>query len=85
MLGLGMLLPATAQAQTLPLVVGAPGLSVDYYRGYFYDQPSFFTTNAPAIRNRSVEQLNFVEAEEDNFQVGNVATYYRRVHVLPRL
>jgi hypothetical protein len=76
MLGLGMLLASTAQAQSLPSVVGSPGLSVDYYRGYFYDQPSFFTTNAPAIRNRSVEQLNFVEAEDDNFHVKNVATYY---------
>jgi len=72
---LGVLLAPAARAQSLP-VVGSPGLSVDYYRGYFYDSPSFFTTNAPAIRNRPVEQLNFAEAEHDNFKVGNVATYY---------
>jgi hypothetical protein len=75
-LWLGMLLPSTVQAQSLPVVVGSPGLSVDYYRGYFHDLPSFFTTNTPAVRNRSVEQLNFTEAEDDNFSVGNVATYY---------
>jgi hypothetical protein len=76
LLCLGMLLPFSAHAQSLPMVVGSPGLSADYYRGYFYDSPSFFTTNAPVIRNRPVEQLNFAEAEEDNFKVGNVATYY---------
>jgi hypothetical protein len=58
------------------MMMGAPGLSADYYRGYFNDQPSFFTNNAPAIRNRPIEQLNFVEAEDDNFRVGSVATYY---------
>jgi hypothetical protein len=75
-LWLGTMLTPTVQAQSLPVVVGSPGLSVDYYRGYFHDLPSFFTTNTPAIRNRSVEQLNFAEAEDDNFGVGNVATYY---------
>jgi hypothetical protein len=75
-LGLGLLPAHIAQAQAQPVVVGSPGLSANYYRGYFYDQPSFFTSNAPAIYNRSVEQLQFEEAEDDNFQVGNVATYY---------
>lgn len=70
------LVSAVAQAQSLPVVVGSPGLSASYYRGYFYDQASFFTATAPAIVNRPVEQLNFAEAENDNFQVGNVATYY---------
>jgi hypothetical protein len=77
LLGLGgLLLASAAQAQSLPVPVGSPGLSVDYYRGYFYDQASYFTTNVPAIRNRPVEQLNFTEAEGDNFGVGSVATYY---------
>ncbi|WP_382311730.1 T9SS type A sorting domain-containing protein [Hymenobacter bucti] len=71
-----MLSASAAQAQSLPVVVGSPGLSADYYPGYFYDQPSFFTANAPAIHNRPIEQLNFVEAEDDNFKVGKVATYY---------
>ena len=69
----GLLLSTTfAQAQP----VGNPGLAADYYRGYFYDAPSFFTANTPAIHNRPVEQLNFAEAETDNFAIGNVATYY---------
>jgi hypothetical protein len=77
LIGLAGMLASTAQAQSVPkIVVGSPGLSVNYYRGYFYDQQSFFTTNTPAIRNRSVEQLNFEEAEHDNFQVGDIATYY---------
>ncbi|TVT41756.1 T9SS type A sorting domain-containing protein [Hymenobacter setariae] len=75
LLGISVLLSSVARAQSPP-VVGSPGLSADYYRGYFYDQASFFTTNTPAIRNRPVEQLNFAEAEDDNFYVGNVATYY---------
>jgi len=76
LLGLGLAAAPTAQAQSLPTIIGSPGLSVDYYEGYFYDQPSFFTNNAPAIRNRPIEQLNFAEAEDDNFRVGKVATYY---------
>ncbi|MBJ6144597.1 PA14 domain-containing protein [Hymenobacter sp. BT559] len=75
-LGICMLLASTARAQSLPPVIGSPGLAADYYRGYFYDQVSFFTANTPVIRNRPVEQLNFEEAEDDNFRVGNVATYY---------
>jgi hypothetical protein len=65
-----------AQAQPAGKPVGSPGLAADYYRGYFHDAPSFFTTNTSAIYNRPVEQLNFEEAETDNFAVGNVATYY---------
>lgn len=56
--------------------VGKPGLTADYYRGYFYDALSFFVTTAPTISNRPVEQLNFAEAENDNFDVGPVGTYY---------
>jgi len=76
MLCICTLLSSAAQAQSLPPVIGSPGLAADYYRGYFYDQTSFFTNNTPVIRNRTVEDLNFAEAEDDNFQVGNVATYY---------
>lgn len=65
-----------AHAQGVFTPVGSPGLAADYYRGYFYDAPSFFTANTPAIHNRLIEQLNFVEAENDNFDVGSVATYY---------
>ncbi|MFD1468856.1 PA14 domain-containing protein [Hymenobacter caeli] len=75
--GACLLLPAfVAQAQSTAPPVGTPGLTVDYYRGYFYGKPAFFTSTVPAIHNRPVEQLNFVEAETDNFAVGNVATYY---------
>ncbi|MGI4743551.1 MAG: T9SS type A sorting domain-containing protein [Janthinobacterium lividum] len=73
---MGFLLSAPAAQAQSTLQIGIPGLAADYYRGYFYDTLSFFTTNTPAIRNRPVEQLNFVEAETDNFGVGNVATYY---------
>lgn len=70
-------LPAfVAQAQVAFPPVGSPGLAADYYRGYFYDAPGFFTANTPAIHNRPIEQLNFEEAETDNFAVGSVATYY---------
>ncbi|OGX90216.1 hypothetical protein BEN49_23470 [Hymenobacter coccineus] len=65
-----------AQAQPATPPVGTPGLAADYYRGYFYGVLSFFTTNAPDISNRAVEQLNFAEAETDNFGVGPVASYY---------
>lgn len=69
---------ATTSADAQSAVpVGSPGLTADYYRGYFYDTLSFFTTHAPVIRNRVVEQLNFAEAETDNFGVGSLATYYR--------
>jgi hypothetical protein len=70
------LITASAHAQPTPQAVGTPGLAVDYYRGYFDDELSFFTTHTPAIRNRPVEQLNFPEAETDNFAVGNMAAYY---------
>ncbi|RZJ57661.1 MAG: T9SS type A sorting domain-containing protein [Hymenobacter sp.] len=74
---LGLLLHGTlAHAQPATKPAGSPGLAADYYQGYFYDAPSFFTTTVPAIHNRSVEQLNFQEAETDNFAVGNVAIYY---------
>ncbi|TPG67604.1 T9SS type A sorting domain-containing protein [Hymenobacter nivis] len=65
-----------AQAQPATAPVGTPGLTADYYRGYFYDVLGFFTANAPVVSNRPVEQLNFAEAETDNFGVGPVATYY---------
>lgn len=75
---LGMLLlSGTVQAQSAPVLVGSPGLAADYYRGYFYDTLSFFTKRTPAIHNRAVENLNFGEAENDNFAVGSVATYYK--------
>lgn len=70
LLGGVLVLPAQAQ------VVGSPGLVATYYRGYFYDSLQFFATHSPAITNRPIEQLNFVEAETDNFNVGSVATYY---------
>lgn len=77
LLGFGLVwLTVAAQAQPATPPVGTPGLTADYYRGYFYDASSFFTSNSPAISNRSVEQLNFAEAETDNFGVGPVATYY---------
>lgn len=73
----GLLLSTiAAQAQPSTKPVGSPGLAADYYRGYFHDTLSFFTTNTPAVHGRSVEQLNFEEAETDNFAVGSVATYY---------
>ena len=68
---LGLASPASAQAP-----VGVPGLTASYYRGYFYDSLRFFTVMPPAISNRPIEQVNFVEAETDNFGVGAVATYY---------
>lgn len=67
--------PARAQAP-----VGVPGLTANYYRGYFYDSLRFFTVTPPAIVNRPIEQLNFGEAETDNFGVGAVATYYSPGH-----
>jgi hypothetical protein len=77
-LSFGLLLSISqVQAQSAPKPVGSPGLAADYYKGYFYDAPSFFTTNTPAIHNRPVEQLNFAEAETDNFAVGNVASYHQ--------
>ncbi|MGI4884654.1 MAG: PA14 domain-containing protein [Janthinobacterium lividum] len=69
-------LAALAQAQPATPPVGTPGLTADYYRGYFYGALNFFDTNVPAISNRPVEQLDFAEAETDNFDVGLVATYY---------
>lgn len=74
--GLFWLAMVAAQAQPATPPVGKPGLTADYYRGYFYDVLSFFVTTAPAISNRPVEQLNFAEAENDNFDVGPVGTYY---------
>jgi len=68
---LGSAAPAKAQVP-----VGIPGLTANYYRGYFYDSLRFFTVTPPAIVNRPIEQLNFVEAETDNFGVGAVATYH---------
>ncbi len=70
----GQLLLASAVHAQQP---GTPGLTADYYRGYFYDSLSFFTANAPVIRNRPVENLNFAEAETDNFGAGAAATYYQ--------
>jgi hypothetical protein len=67
---LGNAAPVGAQAP-----VGVPGLTATYYRGYFYDSLRFFTVTPPAILNRPIEQINFVEAETDNFGVGAVATY----------
>ncbi|HEX8348806.1 MAG TPA: T9SS type A sorting domain-containing protein [Hymenobacter sp.] len=52
------------------------GLTVDYYRGYFYDDFSFFKKNKPAVVERSVDNLQFILAETDNFTIGPVATYY---------
>ena len=72
---LGSAGPARAQAP-----VGVPGLTASYYRGYFYDSLRFFTVTPPAIVNRPIEQVNFVEAETDNFGVGAVATYYSPGH-----
>lgn len=74
--GLFWLAMVAARAQPATPPVGKPGLTADYYRGYFYDVLSFFVTTAPAISNRPVEQLNFAEAENDNFDVGPVGTYY---------
>jgi hypothetical protein len=65
-----------AQAQGTSPPIGSPGLSADYYRGYFYEAPSFFTATTPAVYHRPIEQLHFEEAETDNFGVGSVATYY---------
>jgi hypothetical protein len=65
-----------AHAQSAMPPVGTPGLTADYYRGYFYEALGFFTATPPAISNRPVEQLNFTEAETDNFDVGPTATYY---------
>ena len=75
-LWLGALLAPAARAQPARPGVGTPGLAVDYYRGYYYGDPGFFAAHAPAISNRPIEQLNFAEAENDNFAVGSVATYY---------
>ena len=69
-----LLLQAVGAAAQIPL--GTPGLTVDYYRGYFNDSLSFFKQPA-AIAGRSIEQLNFPEAETDNFAVGPVAVYYK--------
>ena len=70
-----LLRPAPAAAQAAGLPAGTPGLLATYYRGYFNDSLRFFTTTPPAIVNRAVEQLNFAEAETDNFGVGSVGTY----------
>ncbi|NML66835.1 hypothetical protein HHL22_16640 [Hymenobacter sp. RP-2-7] len=67
-----LLLGATAAAAQAP--VGTPGLRADYYRGYFNDALSFFQQPA-AIVNRPVDQLNFPQAETDNFKVGAIAVY----------
>lgn len=71
-----LLAASVVRAQVALPPVGSPGLAADYYRGYFYDAPGFFTANTPAIHNRPIEQLNFEEAETDNFAVGGVAIYY---------
>ncbi len=55
-------------------------MTADYYHGYFYDTLSFFNTTTPLVRNRPIENINFAEAETDNFGVGPVATYYRPNH-----
>ena len=71
----GVATPARAQVP-----VGVPGLMASYYRGYFYDSLRFFTVTPPAIVDRPIEQVNFVEAETDNFGVGAVAAYYSPGH-----
>ncbi|MGI4833757.1 MAG: PA14 domain-containing protein [Janthinobacterium lividum] len=67
-----LLLGATTAAAQAP--VGTPGLNADYYRGYFSDALLFFQQPA-AIANRPIEQLNFPQAENDNFGVGAIAVY----------
>ncbi|OUJ72514.1 T9SS type A sorting domain-containing protein [Hymenobacter crusticola] len=54
----------------------AVGLRADYYKGYFYDDLVFFQTHTPAITDRIIDNLQFEEAENDNFTIGPVATYY---------
>jgi len=68
-----LMLQAVVAAAQAP--IGTPGLAADYYKGYFSDSFSFFTSQLPAIVGRPIEQLNFPQAETDNFGVGAVAVY----------
>ena len=52
-----LLLPSAAKAQA-PGCAGAPGLTGEFYAGYFNDTQPFFTNNTPAL-TRTDPQLNF--------------------------
>ncbi|WP_185280909.1 MULTISPECIES: PA14 domain-containing protein [Hymenobacter] len=69
------MLPTLVLGQNAPANACEAGLLATYYRGYFYDDISFFTRAKPGIVNRHISELNFSFNQTDIFNVGDVAVY----------